>query len=38
MLLRDTNEDLGGGHVDDMTKLTYLKEPGVFYNLKKDMC
>ena len=32
---RDTDEDLGGGHVDDMTKLTYLNEPGVLYNLKK---
>jgi len=34
-LPRDTDEDLGGGHVDDMTKLTYLNEPGVLYNLKK---
>ncbi|KAG2661989.1 protein OPAQUE1-like isoform X1 [Panicum virgatum] len=35
LLPRDTDEDLGGGHVDDMTKLTYLNEPGVLYNLKK---
>ncbi|KAF2913070.1 protein OPAQUE1 [Oryza sativa Japonica Group] len=34
-LPRDTDEDLGGGHVDDMTKLTYLNEPGVLYNLKR---
>lgn len=35
LLPRDTDEDLGGGHVDDMTKLTYLNEPGVLYNLKR---
>ncbi|XP_062221812.1 protein OPAQUE1-like isoform X2 [Phragmites australis] len=35
LLPRDTDEDLGGSHVDDMTKLTYLNEPGVLYNLKK---
>ena len=35
LLPRDTDEDLGGGHVDDMTKQTYLNEPGVLYNLKK---
>ena len=26
LLPRDTDEDLGGGHVDDMTKLTYLND------------
>ncbi|KAK9683914.1 hypothetical protein RND81_10G174600 [Saponaria officinalis] len=31
--LRDPDADLGG--VDDMTKLTYLNEPGVLYNLKR---
>uniref|UniRef100_A0A8R7QUP5 Myosin-J heavy chain n=1 Tax=Triticum urartu TaxID=4572 RepID=A0A8R7QUP5_TRIUA len=35
LLPRDTDENLGGGHVDDMTKLTYLNEPGVLYNLKR---
>lgn len=35
LLPRNTDEDLGGGHVDDMTKLTYLNEPGVLYNLKR---
>lgn len=35
LLPRDTDEDLSGGHVDDMTKLTYLNEPGVLYNLKR---
>ncbi|KAJ3695578.1 hypothetical protein LUZ60_000955 [Juncus effusus] len=35
LLPRDIDEDLGGGHVDDMTKLTYLNEPGVLYNLKR---
>ncbi|XP_074276435.1 myosin-15 isoform X2 [Silene latifolia] len=31
--LRDPDADLGG--VDDMTKLTYLNEPGVLYNLER---
>ncbi|KAJ4792755.1 myosin [Rhynchospora pubera] len=35
LLPRDTDEDFSGGHVDDMTKLTYLNEPGVLYNLKR---
>jgi hypothetical protein len=35
LLPRDADEDLSGGHVDDMTKLTYLNEPGVLYNLKR---
>lgn len=30
---RDADGDLGG--VDDMTKLTYLNEPGVLYNLSR---
>ncbi|XP_020107085.1 protein OPAQUE1-like isoform X2 [Ananas comosus] len=33
LLPRDTDVDLGG--VDDMTKLTYLNEPGVLYNLAR---
>ncbi|XP_021738908.1 myosin-15-like [Chenopodium quinoa] len=33
LLLRDPDADLGG--VDDMTKLTYLNEPGVLYNLER---
>ncbi|KAG1334298.1 putative protein OPAQUE1 [Cocos nucifera] len=33
LLPRDPDEDLGG--VDDMTKLTYLNEPGVLYNLAR---
>ncbi|KAI4377827.1 hypothetical protein MLD38_015400 [Melastoma candidum] len=32
--LRDADEDDHGG-VDDMTKLTYLNEPGVLYNLER---
>ncbi|KAM6541919.1 hypothetical protein CsatB_006366 [Cannabis sativa] len=31
---RDADEDEHGG-VDDMTKLTYLNEPGVLYNLQR---
>ncbi|KAL6212224.1 hypothetical protein ACLB2K_017445 [Fragaria x ananassa] len=31
---RDADEDEHGG-VDDMTKLTYLNEPGVLYNLRR---
>lgn len=31
--LRDTEADHGG--VDDMTKLTYLNEPGVLDNLQR---
>lgn len=31
---RDADEDDHGG-VDDMTKLTYLNEPGVLYNLQR---
>lgn len=30
---RDPDADYGG--VDDMTKLTYLNEPGVLYNLAR---
>lgn len=30
---RDTDEEHGG--VDDMTKLTYLNEPGVLFNLAR---
>lgn len=30
---RDPDADHGG--VDDMTKLTYLNEPGVLYNLER---
>ncbi|ONK66111.1 uncharacterized protein A4U43_C06F4260 [Asparagus officinalis] len=33
LLPRDADADLGG--VDDMTKLTYLSEPGVLYNLAR---
>lgn len=33
LLLRDPDADHGG--VDDMTKLTYLNEPGVLYNLER---
>ncbi|URD93545.1 DIL domain [Musa troglodytarum] len=33
LLPRDADGDLGG--VDDMTKLTYLNEPGVLYNLSR---
>ncbi|XP_042486248.1 myosin-15 isoform X2 [Macadamia integrifolia] len=33
LLLRDPDADHGG--VDDMTKLTYLNEPGVLYNLSR---
>lgn len=33
LLLRDPDVELGG--VDDMTKLTYLNEPGVLYNLER---
>nr|XP_019710669.1 protein OPAQUE1-like [Elaeis guineensis] len=33
LLPRDPEADLGG--VDDMTKLTYLNEPGVLYNLSR---
>ncbi|XP_057248607.1 myosin-15 isoform X3 [Beta vulgaris subsp. vulgaris] len=33
LLLRDPDADLGG--VDDMTKLAYLNEPGVLYNLER---
>ncbi|XP_010261885.1 PREDICTED: myosin-15 isoform X3 [Nelumbo nucifera] len=33
LLLRDPDADHGG--VDDMTKLTYLNEPGVLYNLAR---
>ncbi|KAG6511827.1 hypothetical protein ZIOFF_029905 [Zingiber officinale] len=33
ILPRDTDDDLGG--VDDMTKLAYLNEPGVLYNLSR---
>ncbi|WOL20211.1 myosin-15 isoform X1 [Canna indica] len=33
LLPRDEDVDLGG--VDDMTKLTYLNEPGVLYNLSR---
>ncbi|KAI4377017.1 hypothetical protein MLD38_014713 [Melastoma candidum] len=32
--LRDADEDDHGG-VDDMTKLTYLNEPGVLYNIER---
>ncbi|PKI75998.1 hypothetical protein CRG98_003548, partial [Punica granatum] len=32
--LRDADDDDHGG-VDDMTKLTYLNEPGVLYNLER---
>ena len=31
--MRDPDADHGG--VDDMTKLTYLNEPGVLYNLER---
>lgn len=31
---RDADEEEHGG-VDDMTKLTYLNEPGVLYNLQR---
>lgn len=31
---RDADEEDHGG-VDDMTKLTYLNEPGVLYNLQR---
>uniref|UniRef100_A0A0A0KGT2 Myosin N-terminal SH3-like domain-containing protein n=1 Tax=Cucumis sativus TaxID=3659 RepID=A0A0A0KGT2_CUCSA len=34
LLPRDADEDDHGG-VDDMTKLTYLNEPGVLYNLQR---
>ncbi|KAL5559547.1 hypothetical protein UlMin_035758 [Ulmus minor] len=34
LLPRDTDEEDHGG-VDDMTKLTYLNEPGVLYNLQR---
>lgn len=33
LLPRDPEADHGG--VDDMTKLTYLNEPGVLYNLAR---
>ncbi|XP_020256915.1 protein OPAQUE1-like isoform X3 [Asparagus officinalis] len=33
LLLRDPDADYAG--VDDMTKLTYLNEPGVLYNLER---
>ncbi|GKV00049.1 hypothetical protein SLEP1_g12804 [Rubroshorea leprosula] len=33
LFLRDADEEHGG--VDDMTKLTYLNEPGVLYNLER---
>lgn len=33
LLPRDAEADLGG--VDDMTKLTYLSEPGVLYNIAR---
>lgn len=33
LLPRDPDADLGG--VDDMTKLTYLSEPGVLYNIAR---
>ncbi|XP_021676853.2 myosin-15 isoform X1 [Hevea brasiliensis] len=34
LFLRDDDEEEHGG-VDDMTKLTYLHEPGVLYNLER---
>ncbi|KAM1793469.1 hypothetical protein ACFX12_037210 [Malus domestica] len=34
LFLRDADEDEHGG-VDDMTKLTYLNESGVLYNLQR---
>ncbi|KAJ0031392.1 hypothetical protein Pint_13664 [Pistacia integerrima] len=35
LFLRDADEDEELGGVDDMTKLTYLNEPGVLYNLER---
>jgi hypothetical protein len=32
---RDADEEEEHGGVDDMTKLTYLNEPGVLYNLQR---
>lgn len=32
---RDADEEEEHGGVDDMTKLTYLNEPGVLYNLER---
>ncbi|KAH9805025.1 Myosin-15 [Citrus sinensis] len=35
VFLRATDDDEEHGGVDDMTKLTYLNEPGVLYNLER---
>ena len=35
LCLRDADEEEEHGGVDDMTKLTYLNEPGVLYNLER---
>ncbi|CAN1217160.1 XI-I [Linum perenne] len=35
LLPRDADEEEEHGGVDDMTKLTYLNEPGVLYNLER---
>lgn len=35
LFLRATDEEEEHGGVDDMTKLTYLNEPGVLYNLER---
>ncbi|KAJ4708904.1 putative myosin [Melia azedarach] len=35
LFLRDTDDEEEHGGVDDMTKLTYLNEPGVLYNLER---
>lgn len=35
VFLRATDDEEEHGGVDDMTKLTYLNEPGVLYNLER---